>query len=129
MSNRTIPKTYIIPFTNYPNCRLLEYIRQGIKQVEGRKNSPLYQDIKVGDYIIFRAKNERDLKVVVTYIRQYRTLTDYLKGETIARTMPCAKNIEQAKAIYNKWTSHHEREILREKYGFGFLGIGFALVQ
>ncbi len=40
-------KTHIMSFINDKKCPLLDYIKSGVKTVEGRKNSPQYQQIKV----------------------------------------------------------------------------------
>jgi len=122
-------KTHIMSFINDKKCPLLDYIKKGIKTVEGRKNSPQYQQIKVGDFIIFKAKNENDVKVEVTYINKYKSLTDYINKETVEKTIPCAKDYREAKDIYNKWSTHDERKALREKYGYAFLGIGIKITE
>lgn len=122
-------KIHIMSFFNDKKCPLLDYIKSGIKTVEGRKNSPQYQQIKVGDYIVFKTKNESDVKVEVTYVNKYKSLTHYIKKETVGRTIPCAKNYREAKDIYNQWSTHEDRKELKNKYGYAFLGIGIKIVS
>ena len=121
--------THIIPFINNTSCPLLDYIKSGTKTVEGRKNSPTYHNIKKDDIIIFKTKGEKDVHVKVTYVNKYKTLEDYLKTETIEKTLPCVKTLEEGIAMYNKWNSEKEREELRQKYGYAFLGIGISLMS
>jgi len=123
------PQTYVFSFINDKKCPLLYYIKNGIKTVEGRKYSVTYQNIKVGDYIYFRAKNEKPLKVIVTYIHKYGSLKEYLVNETIEKALPCVNNYNDAENIYNQWSSEKERQQLKEQYGYGFVGFGIKVVN
>jgi len=118
-----------IPFINLPSCPLLDYIKSGTKTVEGRKNSPTYHNIKKDDIIIFKTKGETDVYAKVTYVNKYKTLEDYLKIETIEKTLPCVKSLEEGMEMYNRWSSEKERNELRQKYGYAFLGIGITVIS
>ncbi|HEV8051986.1 MAG TPA: ASCH domain-containing protein [Parachlamydiaceae bacterium] len=92
------------------------YIRQGIKPVEGRKNTHTYKKIKVGDKINF--SNGQDSFIAeVTEIRTYSTIEEYLEDVTIEKALPGTKSIEEALNIYYQWSTE---ENIRQ---YGFLGI------
>lgn len=92
------------------------FLRKGIKPVEGRKNSPKYQKIKVGDFIDFSNGKENFLALVVE-IRAYPTLEDYLKDVTFQKALPGVASFEEAIDIYHQWST--SEEIAKQ----GFLGI------
>nr|QBK91002.1 MAG: ASC-1 like domain protein [Pithovirus LCPAC201] len=115
-----------ISIQNPKECPTFDYIKQGLKTVEGRKNSQKYQKIKRDDIIFFECNNET-IKTYVTYVQKYTTLEDYLKEETLKLTLPNIETIEKGITIYNNWSTQKERQVLREKYGFGFLGIGIRI--
>lgn len=120
--------THYLSILNPKECPTYDYIKKGIKTVEGRKNSEKYQKYKKGDTLIFTYNVEK-LKTKITYIHKYQNVEAYLKRETLKRALPCVKTIKQGVKIYNLWTSQKEREQLRKKYGYGFLGIGIKLVK
>lgn len=91
-------------------------IHQGLKCVEGRKNSPKYQMIRQGDRIEFFCGSEAFLTEVVE-IRCYPDLVAYLSDVTPQKALPGIQTMDEAVAIYLQWSS--EEEIAR----FGFLGI------
>ncbi len=91
-------------------------LKNGQKPVEGRKNSPFYQAIKVGDSIeFFLGANSFQMSVVG--INHYASLKEYLEVESLARALPGIKTMEEGFAIYQAWNS--SSEIAR----WGFLGI------
>lgn len=92
------------------------YIRKGIKPVEGRKNSPKNQKIKVGDFIEFSNGNETFL-ALVEEVRAYSSLEDYLKDVTFQKALPGVSSFEDAIATYLQWSTLDE---IKEN---GFLGI------
>nr|QBK91303.1 MAG: ASC-1 like domain protein [Pithovirus LCPAC202] len=120
------PATYRISIQNPKECPTFDYIKQGIKTVEGRKNSEKYQKIKIDDIILFECNNET-IKTRVTYVHKYLTLKDYLKKETLELTLPNVGTVRNGITIYNNWSTQKERDKLRKKYGFGFLGIGIRI--
>jgi ASC-1-like (ASCH) protein len=71
------------------------FIRNGVKPVEGRKNSPKYQKIQVGDLIDFSNGTESFLAIVVE-IKQYPLLEDYLKDVTFQKALPGVSSFEEA---------------------------------
>jgi len=120
---------HTLSFINDPQCPLLDYIKNGQKIVEGRKNSGRYFRIKEGDYIRFITKGEQDVYVIVTFVHKYKTLEDYLKSESLTNTLPCAKTFKEGVKIYNQWSKETEREELRKRFGHGFLGFGIKVVN
>jgi len=122
------PITYSLDVVDTPQCPLMEYIKNGIKTVEGRRYVPKYQQIKAGDYLILKTKDNDFVRVLVTFVHMYTSLSSYLKSETIEKTVPCAIDFQDAKRIYNQWSSKEERHQLRKLYGYAFLGIGIKVV-
>jgi len=116
-------KTHILSIQNLEECPTFNYIKDGTKTVEGRKNSLKYQKYNIGDLLEFVYNNEKVL-TIINYINKYETIEDYLKKETLKRALPCVKTIKDGVEIYNLWVSNVEIEYLRIKYDIGFLGIG-----
>lgn len=92
------------------------FIRKGIKPVEGRKNSPRYQKIQVDDLIDFSNGKEHFL-AIVTEIRSYASLEDYLADVTVQKALPNVSSFEDAVKIYHQWSTADEIQT------HGFLGI------
>lgn len=120
-------KIHTLPFINFKWCPLLDYIKDGIKTVEGRIYSPQYQQIKKDDIIIFKTKNET-VYVKVVYVNKYKSLEEYLEKETLEKTVPCIKTFNDAINLYNQWSSPVKRQQLNDSYGFCFLGIGISVI-
>lgn len=91
-------------------------IQTGIKPVEGRKNSPRYHQIQTGDFIEFSNGTDKFL-AVVTEIRSYDSLEDYLMDVTFQKALPNVASFDEAIKIYHQWSTPNEIQ----KYGF--LGI------
>ena len=120
---------YLLTFYDPPGCPLFEYIKNGVKTVEGRKNSPKNQQIMKDDVIIFiNEKTGEKLIAKVTYIHKYNDVLDYLKKETLSSALPCVKTYKDGVALYNEFSDPEERKSLRDKYGYGFLGIGIQVL-
>ena len=124
-----LPNLHTISFVNNKECPLLDYIKSNIKTVEGRKYSSRYHNIRSNDYIRFVTKNEYDVYVKVIYVNKYKTLKDYLIGETIEKTIPCVKTYDKAMEIYNKWSNIDDRNKLLRRYGYSFIGIGIEVCK
>ena len=95
----------------------------GLKTVEGRKNCEKYQKYKVGDTLEFKCGDDL-FATKITYIHKYFGIRDYLEKETLEKALPGVQSMEEGIRIYNKFNSEKERTKLREKYGYGVLGIG-----
>jgi len=97
------------------------FIRKGIKPVEGRKNSPKYQKIRVDDLIDF-SNGKEHFRVIVTEIRSYASLEEYLNDVTVEKALPNVSSFEDAVKIYHQWSTPDEIQT------HGFLGIFVKLV-
>lgn len=105
------------------------YIKEGTKTVEGRKGTPNWKKIKVGDIITFVNEQKQQFNVSVTGVNVYKTekgksaLEWYLKKETLQRTLPDPniQTFEDGLKVYQQWSSKTEID----KYGF--LGIQLSL--
>ena len=117
-----------ISILNPTVCPTFDYIKKGIKTVEGRKNSKKYQGYKEGDILIFSFESEI-AKTKIVYIHKYATIEEYLYHETLERTLPGIKTMEEAVSIYNLWSSEEERNKLKDESGYGFLGIGISKID
>ena len=71
---------------------------------------------------------KQKIKTKITYIHRYKTVEYYLRRETLKKALPCVKTIKDGVKIYNLWTSEKERDKLKQKYGYGFLGIGIKRI-
>ena len=91
-------------------------IQKGVKTVEGRKNSPKYQKIRVGDLIDFTNETNR-FRTVVTEIRHYISLEAYLNDVSVQNALPGISSLQKAVEIYHQWSTPQEIE------QHGFLGI------
>jgi ASC-1-like (ASCH) protein len=92
------------------------FIRKGIKPVEGRKNSPKYQSIQAGDFIDF-SNGKEEFRAVVTEIRVYASLENYLADVTVQKALPHIASLEEAINTYHQWSTPEEIRT------YGFLGI------
>lgn len=120
-------KVHQLSIQNPTDCPTFDMIKTGIKTVEGRKNSAKYQEYCIGDIIQFHCGNET-VKAKITYIHKYADVHDYLRGETLKRALPNIKTIKKAIEMYARWVPPSEIAELRKRYGYGFLGIGIALI-
>ena len=91
-------------------------IRNGIKTVEGRKNTHTYKRIRPGDQINFINGSE-SFHALVTEIRNYDTIEDYFNDVTLEKALPGVKTLEEGLDVYYQWSSE---ESVKQ---YGFLGI------
>jgi ASC-1-like (ASCH) protein len=91
-------------------------LKTGKKPVEGRKNSPYYQQLMVNDVIEFFVDDQK-FKCLITGINRYESVEQYLRCETLERALPGIGTLEQGLAIYRSWSSDGD---VRK---WGFLGI------
>lgn len=92
------------------------YIRQGVKPVEGRKNTHTYKKIRAGDKINFINGADHFLAEVIE-VREYASIEEYLENVTLEKALPGVKSLEEALDIYYQWSTE---EKIRQ---YGFLGI------
>lgn len=116
--------SYKFSFRDLSNCPLYQEIINGTKTVEGRKNSEQYHNLKVDDHILLDCKGKGILVCRITYINKYNDIKDFLDNESVKNALPCANTIQDGIKIYNQYVSNDEISKLKDKYGYGFLGIG-----
>ena len=91
-------------------------IKEGIKTVEGRKNTHTYKKLQEGSLLHF-SNGKESFEAVVTEVRQYPSLEKYLEDVTLEKALPGITSLEEALTIYHQWIT--EEEIKQ----YGFLGI------
>lgn len=97
------------------------HLRNGVKPVEGRKNTPKHQKIHAGCLIEFSNGTEKFLASVIE-IRSYPTLEAYLNDVTVQLALPGISSFEEAMNVYYQWSTPDEIE------KHGFLGIFIKLI-
>lgn len=107
MSSRLLP----IPEVFEVQREHFDNIKNRSKTIEGRKNTPTWQGIRVNDIVRVRCNNEEVL-VKVTDIKLYSSLYDYLYHEDINAVMPRRSIVE----IYDAYLAFWDREEI-DHYG------------
>ena len=98
-------------------------LKQGVKPVEGRKNSPKYQNLQVGDNITFHCEEQEEFSVVITKIETFKSIEEYLESVGLSNALPGIDTIEEGLEIYRQWSS--AEDIQR----FGFMAIWVSLIS
>jgi len=80
-----------------------DYLKKGVKTIEGRKNSPKYQKLKVGNIVEFYCDND-SFFCKITQIDKYKNLREYLENNDLSNIIPNAKSIEEAEKIYRSFS-------------------------
>ena len=95
------------------------YIKLGLKTVEGKKKSPTWEKLRKGDYLKITNGKDWFLAEIVninTYEGSNDNLADYLKKETLERTLPGIDTLEEGIKVYlTEPVSWTKEEI--KKYG------------
>jgi len=103
-------------------------IKKSMKVVEGKKKSPKWGNLKVEDKV--RITNGLESFIIeITGIKWYiggeNNLRDYLVSETLERTLPGVKTIEEGERLYMSppisWTADEIKK-------YGVLAITFKLL-
>jgi len=97
---------------------LMQQIIDGTKTVEGRKNSEIYQKVKVGDSIVLKGSSE--IVCLVKAIRKYPDIKTYLENE-IKNALPTATTVNEGLDVYHTFINDNEISELKNKYGQGFI--------
>ena len=102
-------------------------LRTGVKPVEGRKATPRWSDMKVGEIFIIRNNDDHKLffNAKITRINIYPApgaLNAYLEGETLSRTLPGIDTIEDAIKAYSIIGSNDDID------NYGMMGITILVV-
>lgn len=77
------------------------------KKVEGRKNSPKWTGLRANQKILVTC-GQRTQLFLITAIRKYSTLQDYLEQEGLENCLPGITTIEEGMNIYRKWNTEEE---------------------
>jgi ASC-1-like (ASCH) protein len=98
-----------------------ELILNGLKTVEGRLNKGSFCKMIPGDQLLFYNDQGENFKVIITDIKHYKGFRQLLKKETLKKTLPGVKKIDDGVGIYRDFYSEKDEE----KYGV--LAIRFRL--
>lgn len=100
-----------------------DLIKSGDKTVEGRLGKGKFEEIKVGDAVIW-IHNELTCKTMITYIHRYKTFEEYLSTEGIVNALPVnyVTTVQEGIQVYRKYYSE-EKELLN-----GVLAIGLVRI-
>lgn len=105
------------------------HIKKGVRII-GLPNTEKNQKIKINDskYLVSDKEKEK-VKIKITEILKYSTVVDFLEEAGINNTVPFCKSIQEGVNYYNTQSTAEEREELRIKYNYGFLGIKFEITD
>ncbi len=84
----------------------------GAKSVEGRLGTPRWKSVVVGTLWKIHNNDGRTVTVKVTDIRSYKTIVEYLSQEGLRRTLPGITSLEDGVAVYEKYYTRGEDEVL-----------------
>jgi ASC-1-like (ASCH) protein len=126
---------HLLSFKDPIGCPLYEQITERKKTVEGRKNSPVYQKIKVGDILLLSDRSKGILECEVIYVNLYADVEEYLAMEGIDKafgnTIKCrnVSNIQEGTNIYREFVDEQQIIDLKKRFGHGFLGLGIKFLH
>lgn len=96
-------------------------IKSGQKTVEGRINTPKYQDLKAGiDILFFLEKTEEKIVCTITKLVTYTNFKDMLQKEGVETMLPGVTLIDDGIRLYESFGNYKE-EI--KTYGALVIGI------
>jgi ASC-1-like (ASCH) protein len=124
-------KVHLLFSRDLEDAPVYKQIKNLNKKVEGRKNSEIYQRIKVGDSILL-SDVKGILHCKVTYINRYHDVKHYLETEGLKTALGELKpemTIEKCIDLYHTYVPESEIESLNKIYGHGFLGIGIEFIK
>ena len=100
----------------YINHIAFNYIKNREKLIEGRIKKGIFNDIYVGENIIFVCnKTKNKCLVEITKINIYNSVFHFLKNEEIIKIIPYCDNFNTALNIYKK---HYQNKIYNTSYNF-----------
>ncbi len=104
----------------------LKWLKDGVKTAEGRVNSEKYQNIKVGDEIMFTDIKSGDfISGTVTFKHQYTTFEDMLKAEGVKNMLPFLDDSDLEKGV-QVYQNFPKSERVKE---FGCVAIGIKVTN
>ena len=85
------------------------YIKDGIKSIEGRLDRGNYSKLNSGDSLLIKNKESDELvNVEIIKKTKYRNFEEYLKTEGLEKTLPGIKTIEEGVSIYRGFYSQDD---------------------
>ncbi len=108
----------------YINAVAFNNIKNKVKTIEGRIKRGLFNNIFVGDVVLFICnKTKLKLYAKITKINTYNSVYDFLTNENIYKIIPFCNDYNNALNIYKK----HYGEKLKNKL-FKFIAIHLVLI-
>ncbi len=90
--------------------RWFNFIKVGLKKVEGRVKKTLFSTVKVGDIIIWTAGKD-EIRTKITRLTIYKTFEDYIINEGLRNTLPEVTTLKDGLAVYyTYYTKAQENE-------------------
>lgn len=101
------------------------YLKNGEKEVKGRKGQSKYRELKSNDIVLFKCvgEEEKQFFAIVTKVDVFKTLNKYLTKVTLAKALPHVTDMEEARRIYHQWSTPEE---IKE---YGFVGIWIKVIS
>ncbi len=76
-----------------------DYLKNGVKSIDGRENSPEYHYLKIGDIVEFYCGDESFL-AQITQLRTYKNIKEFLNKNNLPEILPNIDSIEEGEKIY-----------------------------
>src|SRR5690606_33150520 len=113
--------THFLFIQNPPECPTFNFIKSGIKTVEGRTYKQKYHSFKIGDHLVFRY-NDQSINTTIVDIKLYATLEEYVEKEGYEKVLPGTRSANEAICLYNDnlWSIAQERNDALNLFGYGF---------
>lgn len=87
-----------------------EFIKSGRKTIEGRINTPKFENLKPGDKIIFTShQTQETLSCIVTRINRYADFESMLRYEGVENLLPDITNIKTGVQVYEALPGYKEK--------------------
>jgi len=85
------------------------FIKNKKKRIEGRLNKGTFSQLKKGDIIKFRNKDDSFIAKIRKIVK-YKTFEEYLMKEGLKRTLPTVKTINEGVNIYYQYYSKDQEK-------------------
>lgn len=95
----------------YIKIKYLNFIRSGIKKVEGRINDKKCQSINVGDQILFNSSGDNNKSIFTVKRRtEYVSIEDMLITEGITNMLPDVEILAEGIKLYHSLGDYKNKE-------------------
>ena len=85
-----------------------DHVRHGRKTCEGRLDKGFWGECDYGDVITFHNDSNEQCQVRVKGVHRYATFRDMLEHETLEKTLPGIKNLDQGVDVYHEFYSKEQ---------------------